>query len=136
MLAVIPAAFRSLPREEAGRLVGLLFPPVQRWVSVWAAAACGMLFLLFYRRHLEARSLVLEIPLAIAALLTFYSAGIVQPEIQDIRRRMQQPEFQGTAHLEKLRVSFQHRHQLSVRLHGAILFLGWFTLCLAARFLN
>lgn len=132
---VIPAAFRALPKEEAGRVVGLLFPPVERWGSLWALAACGTLLLLFHGRHFEIRSLVLEIPLAVSAVLTFYSAWVLQPELQDVRRRLPQPEFQGTAHLEKLRFSFNRLHRLSVRLHGAILFLGWLTLCLAARFL-
>lgn len=136
VLAVIPAVFRSLPKEEAGRLVGLLFPPVERWASVWALVASAAGLILFHRRHLEFRSLVLELPLAAAALLTFYSAFVVQPEAQDIRLRMGHPEFQGTAHLEKLRFSFNRLHRLSVRLHGAILFLGWFMLCLAARFLR
>ena len=136
VLAVIPAVFRSFPKEEAGRLVGLLFPPVERWVSVWALAALVVLLLRFHGRHLEPRSLVLEIPLIAAALLTFYSAWVVQPEAQDVKRRMDQPEFKGTAHLEKLRFSFNRLHRLSVRLHGAILFLGWLTLCLAARFLG
>lgn len=133
---VIPAAFRSLSKEEAGRVIGFLFPPVERWSSLWALAASGTLLLLFHGRHFEPRSLVLELPVTLASLLILYSAWILQPEIREARERMQQPEFQGTAHLEKLRFSFNRLHYFSVRLHGVILFLGWFALCLTARFLG
>ena len=133
---VIPALFRALPREEAGRTAGLLFPAVERWISVWALVACVALLFFFRDRHWEVRSLVLELPVAVMAAFTLYSAWILQPEIQEVRGRMQQPEFQGTTHLEKLRFSFDWFHRLSVRLHGIILFLGWLTLTLLPRFLR
>lgn len=116
--------------------VGVGRAPVGRWSSVWALAASGTLLLLFRGRHFEPRSLVLELPVALASLLTLYSACILQPEIWEARARMRQPEFQGTTHLEKLRFSFNRLHDFSMRLYGVILFLGWFALCLAARFLR
>lgn len=119
-----------------GLTLRLLFPAVERWISVWVLAACFTLFLFFRGRHFQPRSLVLELPVAGMAALTLYSAWILQPEIREARGRMEQPEFQGTTHLEKLRFSFDRLHRLSVRLHGVILFLGWLTLCLAARFLG
>ena len=133
---VIPVSFRRLPKEEAGRFVGLLFPAVYRWAVIWGTVTVISLFPVFLRRHFAARSLAIEIPIGVMLLLCLHSAYILQPQIQDLRRRMALPEFQGTAHLDKLRFSFGRLHRRSVQLYGLILVLGWFSLGLLPRFLR
>ena len=134
-LVVAPALRRS-GREEAGRVVSMLLPAVDRWSQVWGGVTAAALFGLFLHRHFHPRSLALELPVAIMATLTFYASHLLHPEIQDLRQRMTQPEFQGTVHLEKIRFSFNRLHRLSVRVKGLILFLGWLTLALIPSFLR
>ena len=134
-LVVTPVSFRRLPKEEAGRFVGLLFPAVDRWAVVWGTIATLSLLVTFLNRHFAPRSLALEIPVGIMLLLSLHSAYILHPQIQELRRKMALPEFQGTAHLEKLRFAFSHLHRRSVQLHTVMLVLGWFSLGLLPRFL-
>ena len=132
---MVPVCFRKLGKEEAARALELLFPVVDRWAVVWGAVTCVSLFLIFMSRHFTLRSLVLEVPVGILFGLTLHSAWNLHPQIQDLRRRMAMPEFQGTAHLDKLRFSFNRLHRESVRMHGVLLFLGLLSLGLMPRFL-
>ena len=135
-LVVTPVSFRRLPKEEAGRYVGILFPAVDRWAVIWGTVALGSLLLVFLNRHFAPRSLVMEIPMGVMFLLSLHSAYILHPQIQDLKRRMALPEYQGTAHLDKLRFSFGRLHRRSVQLHGLLLVLGWFSLGVLPRFLR
>lgn len=133
---VTPVSFRSLSREEAGRTIGLLFPAVDRWARVWSAVAVISLSGFYLGRHFQPRSLVLEIPVAVMAMLTGYLVFILHPQVREARQMLLQPEFQGTIHLEKYRFAFNRLHRASVRVHAVILFLGWLTLALVPNFLN
>lgn len=133
---VIPVSFRSFGKPEAGRFLDPLFPAVDRWCLIWAAVTAGALFALFLNRHFALRSLVLEIPVGLMFVLTLYTTLILHPEIHEVKRKLQLPELQGTAHQQSIQFAFNRLHQRSVQLHGLILTLGLFSLGLTPRFLK
>lgn len=108
---------------------------LDRWGMVWGGVTCGALYGVFLGRHFLLRSLVLELPVAVMLLLTLHAGLVLHPQISDLRRRIAEPKFAGTAHLEKLRTCFARLHRRSVQLHTVILFLGWFSLGLVPRLL-
>lgn len=132
---VTPISFRSLPREEAGRYIGLLFPAVDRWSLVWSTAAFFSLWGFYGGRYLHPRSLVLELPVGVMTVLTWYLVGVLHPQVREARQKMLQPELQGTVHRQKFQIAFDRFHRLSVRIHAVILFLGWFVLASIPSFL-
>ena len=136
MGVIAPVSFRLLGREEAGRILNALFPPVDRWLMTWAIVSAGSLFFYFLNRHFTPRSLVLELPVALMFCLNYYTAVVLHPQVRDLRRRLNLPEFQNTSHLEKIRFAFDRLHRRSVQLHAVILFLGWLTLGLVPTFLR
>lgn len=133
---VTPVIFKTLKREEAGRLLGALFPAVDRWCLVWGAVTVGNLLAIFFNRHFEARSLVLEIPIAVMFWLTLHVNYVLHPQIRDLKRKIELPEFQGTAHQQAMQFSFQRLHRRSVRLHGIVLTLGLLCMGLLPGFLK
>jgi len=102
-------------------------------------SACALILLGFWSggfiRPWGNRILFLEIPLGVMVLLAIHSRWILHPQISDLQRRIADPKFAGTAHLEKLRTCFARLHKRSVQLRGVILFLGWFSLGLLPRLL-
>ena len=130
---VTPVSFRRFGKEEGGQYVSALFPAVDRWGMLWGGVACGALYAVFLNRHFVPLSLMLEIPVAVMYLLTLHAGWVLHPQITDLRRRIADPKYAGTAHLEKLRYNFARLHKRSVQLHGAIIFLGWFSLGLLPR---
>lgn len=134
-MVITPALLRSLDREQAGKTAGCLFPAVDRWTSLWAVAASCSLVWGAGRLGRDPRLIFLQLLVFGTTLLTLYVAWLLHPQIQDHRQNMERPEFQGTVHLEKLQFVFQQLHRRSVKLHAVTLFLGWFLLALAARWL-
>lgn len=57
--------------------------------------------------------------LALAAVLALYGAWIVSPQVNDLRRRAALPEFQGTAHLVRLRHCLEEMSRLLTRVRTA-----------------
>ena len=136
MAVVIPTAFRSFGKEEAGRFLEVLFPAVDRWCLVWGVVAVGALALLFLKRHFALRSLALEIPVGLMFVLTLYIGLVLHPEIHELKRKINLPEFQSSVHQQTMKFAFDRLHRVSVRLHGAILTLGLLSLGLTPRFLK
>lgn len=136
MAVVTPAAFRSLPKEEVGRYLGVLFPMANRWFLFWSATAMVALFFLFLNRHFHLRSLVIEIPLGLMFVLTVYASLILYPQIHDMKRKIHLPEFQGTAHQQTMTFAFNQLHMRSVQIHAAVLVLGIISLILTPKFLE
>lgn len=59
-----------------------------------------------------------------AGILTLYLAVIVHPQIRDLRRRVALPEFQGTAHLVRLRFCLDQMNRLWIRVRAAVVALA------------
>lgn len=135
VMAVTPALFRGMERQEAGRVVGILFPAVDRWIQTWAAATVVLALAAFPGRHFEVRSLFLEIPIGIMACLTWYLTVVIHPKARELKRRLHDPELQGTTRSEEIRFAFNRMHRRSVRIGGLLLLAGIFALGLAPRLL-
>ncbi len=140
---VTPVIFRAhnqepplIRREEAERLLGVLFPAVDRWTLVWGGVTAGTLAALFLNRHFEPRSLVIEIPVGLMFLLNLHSVVILHPQIRELKRKINLPHYQGTSHQQTMQNAFNRLHLRSVQLHGLLLFLGIFVLGLCPRFLR
>ncbi len=133
---IAPAAFKILGKQEAGRLLGMLFPILDRWALVWGAVTVVSVLLLFMNRHFALRSLTLELPVGIMFALTFYVTVVLHPHIQDLKRKLELPEFQGTAHQQTIRFAFDRLHRRSVQLHLAIILLGFLSLGFSPRLLK
>ncbi len=108
---------------------------LDRWGMIWGSATCFFLYMVFLGRHFETRSLFLEVPVLVMALLTLHAVMVLHPQITDLRRQIADPKYAGTARLVKLQFCFDRLHRRSVQLRGAVLFLGWFMLGLVPRLL-
>ncbi len=136
MGVVTPAIFKNLPKEEAGKVVGILFPAVDRWLLACAAVAVGSLFFLFLNRHFALSSLFLEIPVGLMVVLTLYTSLVLHPQIRELKRTMNLSSFQGTTHQQTIQFTFNRLHLRSVQLNTAILALGLLSLGLTPKFLK
>ncbi|MBI3323365.1 MAG: hypothetical protein HYZ95_02750 [Candidatus Omnitrophica bacterium] len=70
--------------------------------------------------------------LASAAVLTLYLWWIVRPQVLDLRRRCALPEFQGTAHVVRLRFCLDRMTRLWSRVRAAIVALAALSILLRA----
>ena len=57
-------------------------------------------------------------------MLALYLRVIVHPQVLDLRRRIALPEFQGTAHLVRLRFCLEQMTRLWARVRAAIVALA------------
>ena len=133
---VTPVAFKTFGKEEAARFVGVLFPAVDRWALIWSLVTAGSLARIFLNRHFALRSLALELPVGLMVVLTLYTSLILHPHIRELKRKIDLPEFQQTAHQQTIQFAFHRLHRCSVQIHGVILTLGLLSLGLAPRFLR
>ena len=120
----------------AGRFLGFRFPPADRWACFWGAVTLGTLLLFFLNRHLVFSSLVFEFPVALMFFLTFHATFILHPQIRELKRKLNLPEFQQTAHQQTMQFSFNRLHRRSVLYHLLILLLGLLSLGLIPPFLR
>ena len=81
-------------------------------------------------------SLAFMILVSLILVLTLYLIVIRHPQIQELKRKMDLPEFQGTAHRQTIVFSFKRLHQRSVRLRAVLLVLGLVSLGLVPSFLR
>jgi len=102
-----------------------------RWGIGWGGISGLFLYWAFLDRHFEAQSLFLELPVAAMLLLSLHSALVFHPQIVDLQRKVAEPKYAGTAHLEKLRFCLANLGKRSFQLHAVILGLGGLGLVLA-----
>ena len=136
MGVVTPVTFKALQKQEASRFLELLFPAAERWALVWGGVTVGALLALFLNRHLQLRSLMIEAPVGLMFLLNLHLAVILHPQIQELKRKINLPQYQGTSHQQTMQSAFTRLHRRSVQLHLLLLTLGLFSLGLAPRFLR
>ena len=74
--------------------------------------------------------------LALMFLLTLYTTLVLNPQIRELKRKMDLPEFQGTAHQQTIVFTFKRLDQRSVRLRAVLLALGLVSLGLVPSFLR
>jgi hypothetical protein len=105
-LVLTPTLFRSLNRDQAGAIVGALFPGYFRWGLVCGLLALASLSLAKVdRRRLLAS--VLSAMLAITAIQAF----VIEPRAAALKREI--PSFETTPVDHPLRVRFRQLHGIS-----------------------
>ncbi len=133
IVVVAPITFRSFPKEDAARFMGMLFPAVDRWSLIWGGVTCGSMYLVFMGRHLAWRSLALELPSALMLWGVFHCAFVLHPQIRELKRKLALPEFRGTAHKQTIQFAFNNLHKRSGGLYLSILVVGLLLLGLFPR---
>lgn len=68
--------------------------------------------------------ILFKVCIGLLAWLLFYRRCILRPQIQEIRRKLDLPEFQGTAHRQSLQFAFANLRRRWVRVRVSILLLG------------
>ena len=122
-----PAIFKTLEREQAGEVIGVIFP---RYYVI--GYVCGVLAL----ATLLAGSA--EIPVVQSGLLlgmiicTFFAGMVIGPRARDLKARIKAEPENG----EALRLRFKSLHGWSVRLNAAVLLMGLVLLWGTAGILN
>ncbi len=125
---VAPSVFGALPREEAGRVMGAIFP---RYYVLQSAAgvltlAAALLLWLRARESRPWRTVTILIALMLAAAA--YAGAVIQPRAQALRTALHSeppsPETQAR---------FDLLHRRAVQLNGAVLLLGIGCVACAAR---
>jgi len=111
-----PILFKSQPRDQAGRIVGVLFPGYFRW-----GLGCGgvaLLCLLILRGGSFAAELVILL-LMLAA--TLFQALFIEPKARMLKQQI--GSFENTAREHPLRRKFSRLHMVSAICNLAV-FLG------------
>jgi glucan phosphoethanolaminetransferase (alkaline phosphatase superfamily) len=101
-----PTLFRSLNRDQAGTMVGYLFPGYFRW-----GLTCGLIALFalalvkFKRKRLAAALLVAML------VITAVQAFVIEPKAAALKREI--PSFETTSPDHPLRAEFRKLHGFS-----------------------
>lgn len=131
--AVAPGAFRVLPSQD---LAGLLVEFTLRRLHTLGVAAAIVFLLasavLAISTSVPGKALVLPAAgVAIMLVLTVVSQQVVIRRMMDLRRQM--GSVASTPVDSPLRVEFDRLHQVSVKLEGATLLIGFASLFLTVR---
>lgn len=101
-----PILFKSLDRDEAGRMVGLLFPGYFRW-----GIGCGIVALITLLasrgKHFAPALVLIVVMLCLASFQAFY----VEPKAAQIKKDI--PSFVTTPKDHPARVAFSRLHAVS-----------------------
>lgn len=115
-----PTLFRALTRDQAGSIVGILFPGYFRWGLACGAVALATLLVLRDRAFI-ARLVIILAMLAITSVQAF----VIEPRAAALKKEI--PSFETTSKEHPLRREFSRLHafsavcNLSVFSGGAIL---------------
>ena len=101
-----PILFKNYDRDQAGAIVGLLFPAYFRWGLACGAVALASLLLMRGRQGLV-QSVVIAVMLLITALHTF----VIEPRAAALKKEI--PSFVTTPADHPLRREFMKLHGIS-----------------------
>jgi hypothetical protein len=107
-----PVLFKSLSRDQAGQIVGILFPGYFRW-----GLACGAIALagrLVMRTGQPVPIILLVIMLALTSVQAFY----IEPQAAALKRQI--PSFETTPKEHPLRREFSKLHGISASCNLAV----------------
>lgn len=114
---VAPAVFRSLPRAEAGRVLGSIFPIYYGMGYACGGALLASALLLFRTTRPRAASWGAAAVLAAFMLgATLYAGLVVQPRVRALRSVLDETRGAPAAKEE-----FDRQHRLAVQLNVAVL---------------
>ncbi len=121
-----PVVFKTLDREQAGKMVGVIFPRYYRIGYV-----CSLLALISLAMNLSVFTDIRLILLTVMALCTFFAGMIVGPKAGRLKKQMKSQG--GADKAPDLETQFDKLHSISVRLNGTVLILGLGILWLTAE---
>ena len=124
-----PAVFKTLEREQAGELVGVIFP---RYYKI--GYVCSLLTLTTLIASTGSFQDLRAIFLLIMAVCTFYAGQVVGPKARELKGRIKSESDASSA--ESMQSQFDKLHTLSVRLNGTVLILGIGVLWITAMHLK
>ncbi|HSH13104.1 MAG TPA: DUF4149 domain-containing protein [Desulfurivibrionaceae bacterium] len=101
-----PTLFRSLNRDQAGAIVGYLFPGYFRWGLACGLIALAALALAKVKRQRLASSLLVAM-----LVITAGQAFLIEPRAAALKREI--PSFETSAPDHPLRAKFRQLHGLS-----------------------
>jgi hypothetical protein len=107
-----PVLFKSLSRDQAGQIVGILFPGYFRW-----GLACGVIALaskLVMRTCAPVPVVLLIIMMALTSVQAFY----IEPRAAALKRQI--PSFETTPKEHPLRREFSKLHGISASCNLAV----------------
>ena len=122
-----PGIFKTLEREKAGELVGVIFPKYY-----FIGYVCGALALITLLAGSGQADLLKLVLLILMLVCTLVAGLVIGPPARRLKEKMKaEPENK-----EALQKKFKSLHSISVQLNAAVLFLGLGLLWLTARGLN
>ena len=119
---VAPVVFKTLERDKAGEVVGIIFP---RYYMIGYVSGVLVLMALL----LNGPSGLKWCAWGIMMVGTAYAGLVVNPKAKTLK---QQLKDSSEAKKSTLEVRFKNLHSLSVKLNGAVLFSGLWLLWLSA----
>jgi uncharacterized membrane protein len=117
-----PSIFKTLPREEAGRVVSDIFPKYHWQGIICAAIALATSVALGMRNRWNILLIVRTITIAVMLIGVLYSMVILQPQIQAVKAQI--PSFESLSPTDPLRLEFGRLHGRSFSVNAAVLLLG------------
>jgi hypothetical protein len=116
---VAPIVFNVLPMDEAGKLVGALFP--RYYLLGYICGASGFILAIYLSATRMPRMwwAMAALALLIALGFTVYAGVVVRPQVDAIRSVTTQPNPDPAR-----RAEFDRLHHLSVMLNGAVMLLN------------
>jgi uncharacterized membrane protein len=125
-----PSIFQVLPREEAGKVVTVIFPKYY-----WEGIICGALALatsvvLGVRTRWSVLLIVRTILLGVMLVGVLYSVLMLQPKIHAIKAQVD--SIESLAPTDPLRLEFGRLHGRSFAVNAAVLLLGIVVLFITA----
>jgi hypothetical protein len=114
---VAPSIFRGFPPEEAGRVMGTIFPAYYRVGMVCGAVLVAAAVYLWRTGVASGARWGLAAALGIVMLVCILYAGVaVQPRVRELREVRHRPDAPANVESE-----FQRLHGLSVQLNSVVL---------------
>lgn len=114
---VAPQVFANLPVEQAGAVVGLIFPPYYLVGYLCGAALLGAALVLRNWSRPAGGLWLASAAVAVLALAACLYAGlVVQPRASELRPQLHQPDAAAAVQAE-----FDDLHRLAVKLNGGVL---------------
>lgn len=131
-LVAAPAIFRTLPRHQAGDVVGAIFPAYY-WIGhILGALALGCLILLAVTGGLSLRTAAALGILLLMLAANLYAGFALQPQIQKVKAEMRQaPSPAPQQPPSELKAAFDRLHSQSVKLNAVVLAGGLLLLMLS-----
>ena len=120
-----PALFAAYSRDQAGNIVGLLFPGYFRW-----GLACGAVALICQLINRGRFAVASVLIIAVMLLLTSAQAFIIEPRAAELKQSI--TSFETTPKDDPLRIQFRKLHGISMAANLAVVVGGIVLVILAS----